>query len=97
MNREGYFLTGNYTHSPSAWPASPARISYIPGMYLYRPGDSINGGPESVAETTSIWFFRELSESIETTHERCESYRQRPTDAEVYFFTSLVIPCAELH
>ena len=60
------------TRIPSASPASRAPIAYLPGMYLYRPGDSINGGPESVAETTSIWFFRELSESDETTHDRCE-------------------------
>lgn len=71
VNREGYFLTGNSTHTECV-AGEPATDQYIPGMYLYRPAGAINGGPESVVETTSIWFFRELSESEITTHERCE-------------------------
>ncbi len=71
VNREGYFLAGNYMHSECV-EGEPVTDRYIPGSYVYRPADSINGGPESVADTTSTWFFRELSESKETTHDRCE-------------------------
>ena len=39
---------------------------------MFRPAHSINGGPESFAATTSIWFFRELTDGEEVTHERCE-------------------------
>lgn len=71
VNREGYFLAGNYLHSECVV-GETVTDRYLPGSYVYRPADSINGGPESAAESTSIWFFRELSASENTTHERCE-------------------------
>lgn len=70
-NREGYFVAGSYSHSECV-AGEPATDIYAPGGYVYRPAHSINGGPESVATATSIWFFRELSESTETTHDQCE-------------------------
>lgn len=70
-NREGYFVAGSYAHTECV-AGEPATDVYFPGGYVYRPAHSINGGPESVATTTSIWFFRELSGSRETTHEKCE-------------------------
>ena len=71
MNREGYFLAGNYVHSECVV-GETVTDRYLPGSYVYRPADSINGGPESTAESTSIWFFRELSASEHSTHEGCE-------------------------
>jgi glyoxylate utilization-related uncharacterized protein len=70
-NREGYFVAGNYTHTECVAGESATDV-YYPGGYVYRPAHSINGGPESVAASTSIWFFRELSDSKETTHDKCE-------------------------
>lgn len=71
-NREGYLVVGNYTHSECVG-SEIATDGYLPGGYVYRPAHSINGGPESFAATTSIWFFRELAEGAEVTHERCEA------------------------
>ena len=71
-NREGYLVVGNYTHSECVG-SEVATDVYFPGGYVYRPAHSINGGPASFAATTSIWFFRELSDGEETTHERCEA------------------------
>ena len=70
-NREGYLVVGNYTHSECVG-SEVATDVYFPGGYVYRPAHSINGGPASFAATTSIWFFRELADGEETTHERCE-------------------------
>ena len=69
--REGYFLTGSYTHTECVAGESATDI-YGPGGYVYRPSNSISGGPESAATTTSVWFFRELSDSTEITHDKCE-------------------------
>ena len=70
-NREGYLVVGNYTHSECVGSEAATDV-YFPGGYVYRPAHSINGGPESFAATTSIWFFRELTDGEEVTHERCE-------------------------
>lgn len=70
-NREGYLVVGNYTHSECVG-SEVATDVYFPGGYVYRPAHSINGGPASFAATTSIWFFRELTDGEETAHERCE-------------------------
>ena len=56
--REGYLLTGAATHSECV-SGVVVTDSYKVGDYFYRFADAINGGPESVAETTSIWFLRE--------------------------------------
>ena len=69
--REGYFLTGTYTHSECV-SGELATDVYGPGGYVYRPAHSISGGPESAATISSVWFFRELSDSTETTHDECE-------------------------
>lgn len=70
-NREGYLVVGNYTHSECVG-GEVATDVYFTGGYVFRPAHSINGGPESFAATTSIWFFRELTDGKETTHDRCE-------------------------
>ena len=69
--REGYFVIGNYAHTECV-AGEPATDAYGPGGYVYRPAHAINGGPESLAATTSVWFFRELTESRITTHDQCE-------------------------
>jgi hypothetical protein len=69
--REGYFVVGSYAHTECV-AGEPATDTYGPGGYVYRPAHSINGGPESIAVTTSVWFFRELTGSRITTHEQCE-------------------------
>ena len=70
-NREGYLVVGNYTHSECVG-TEVATDVYFSGGYVYRPAHSINGGPDSFAATTSIWFFRELTDGEEVAHERCE-------------------------
>lgn len=70
--REGYFVVGNYAHSECVG-GVPATDIYGPGGYVYRPADAINGGPESAATSTSVWFFRELSRSRITRHEGCRA------------------------
>lgn len=70
-NREGYLVVGNYTHSECVGNEVATDV-YFAGGYVYRPAHSINGGPDSFAATTSIWFFRELTGGEEVTHERCE-------------------------
>jgi hypothetical protein len=69
--REGYFVIGNYTHTECV-AGEPATDIYGPGGYVYRPAHAINGGPEAVAASTSVWFFRELTESSITEHDNCE-------------------------
>ena len=69
--REGYFIIGTYTHTECV-AGEPATDVYGPGGYVYRPAHSINGGPEAAASSTSVWFFRELTESSITRHGKCE-------------------------
>jgi hypothetical protein len=70
-NREGYFVVGNYTHSECV-AGEPNTGVYGPGGYVYRPSHSISGGPESGAVSTSIWFFREHTDSRITVHDECK-------------------------
>lgn len=69
--REGYLIVGNYAHTECVG-GEPATDTYGPGGYVYRPAHAINGGPESIAVSTSVWFFRELTESRVIKHENCE-------------------------
>ena len=68
--REGYLVDGNYQHSECVigeahtWP-------YVAGGYFYRPADTINGGPESMASSESIWLLRETGAGIEETVPAC--------------------------
>jgi hypothetical protein len=58
--REGYLITGNQQYSECV-NGEVDTWQYSPGGYFYRPANTISGGPESVALTQSIWFFRETS------------------------------------
>lgn len=64
--REGYMLDGDYQHSECV--AGKAHTAqYLPGGYFYRPAETINGGPDSIASTESVWFLREVAQgSVET-------------------------------
>ena len=57
--REGYLMSGDYQHSECVNGEVHTWL-YRSGGYFLRPGNVINGGPESMASTTSIWFMREL-------------------------------------
>ncbi|MDX1517189.1 MAG: hypothetical protein R3288_10140 [Woeseiaceae bacterium] len=60
VGREGYLLRGQYRHS-ECLDGLAATGEYGPGGYFRRPPGAINGGPESRAETESVWFLRESS------------------------------------
>lgn len=67
---EGYMLEGNYTHSECVG-GKPATGSYFPGGYYHRPAGAVNGGPESAAVASSVWFLRTLSTAETTVHAGC--------------------------
>lgn len=60
VSEEGYMLAGNYTHSECV-EGQASTAEYLPGGYYYRPPNAVNGGPESAAAVTSVWFLRTLS------------------------------------
>ena len=59
---EGMLLSGDYWHSECVG-GVPVTKQYLPGGYYYRPSDSVNGGPDSRAETPSTWYLRRLSDA----------------------------------
>ena len=68
--REGYLMSGQYQHSECM--AGEAQTwTYTPGGYFYRPSGTVNGGPESMAITESIWVLRERTAGSETTTDAC--------------------------
>ncbi len=75
--REGYLMTGNQQYAEcvngkvNLW-------QYAPGGYFYRPADTINGGPESLALTDSVWVLRETSKGESRTWPACTAL---PTEA----------------
>lgn len=70
VTREGYLVSGVYQHSECVngkiltWP-------YTTGGYFYRPGGTINGGPESQASSESIWLLREVRGGTEEIVPAC--------------------------
>jgi len=68
--REGYMLAGQYQHS-ECYEGEPATWPYTPGGYMYRPGGVLNGGPEAVATTETIWLLREKVASRSQTYDVC--------------------------
>ncbi|MDH3305444.1 MAG: DUF4437 domain-containing protein [Gammaproteobacteria bacterium] len=69
--REGYLLAGNYQHSECV-AGETHTWQYLPGGYFYRPADTINGGPASVASSESVWLLREARKGIQKTVPACE-------------------------
>lgn len=70
VTREGYLASGQYQHSECV--AGEVHTSmYDPGGYFYRPAGTLNGGPESMAITESVWVLRERSAGLEKTADSC--------------------------
>jgi len=57
---EGFLIEGRYTHAECV-DGEPVSGEYLPGGYFFRPPDAVNGGPESVAAETSVWYLRRLA------------------------------------
>ena len=55
---EGYLVSGQFQDSECVAGQGYTGI-YWPGGYFHRPGDSVHGGPQAMALTESVWFFRE--------------------------------------
>ena len=70
VRREGYLLEGSYQHSECV-AGEVHTAEYLPGGYFYRPGDTINGGPEAAALSESTWLFRETSGGEHRTVPEC--------------------------
>jgi len=62
VSREGYLVEGQYQHSECV-DGEPYTDTYLPGGYFKRPANTVNGGPQSMAITQSIWFLRESGQS----------------------------------
>jgi hypothetical protein len=68
--REGYLASGQYQHSECVAGEVLTAI-YARGGYFYRPADAINGGPEAMAISESVWVLRERTAAAEETHAAC--------------------------
>ncbi len=62
-HREGYLVGGDYQHSECV-DGKAQTGQYEQGGYFYRPPDTINGGPDSVATTESFWLLREAATTV---------------------------------
>ncbi len=68
--REGYLLAGQYRHSECHLGEAQTG-DYLPGGYFYRPADTVNGGPGSMAIAETTWLLRETSDGTTTTVAGC--------------------------
>jgi hypothetical protein len=68
--REGYLVKGNQQYAECI-NGKTELWQYMPGGYFYRPANTINGGPESLALTEAIWVMRETSKGDVTTWPSC--------------------------
>lgn len=68
--REGYLVAGHYQHS-ECFEGEAATSAYLPGGYFRRPANVVNGGPDAVALSPSIWFLREQDDGDTATFEGC--------------------------
>lgn len=57
---EGFLLEGSMRHSECV-AGNVVTDVYTPGGYYIRPADAVNGGPDSAALQTSVWFVRTLA------------------------------------
>lgn len=69
---EGYLLDGEYRHSECVDGVAVSG-DYARGGYFYRPADSVNGGPESSARQTAVWFVRWLGPGQRAVHAECRA------------------------
>jgi len=70
VTREGYLIEGQYQGS-ECFDGEVHTWTYTPGGYFYRPGDTLNGGPEAMALTNSVWLLRETRASSTQTVDAC--------------------------
>lgn len=68
--REGYLVEGDYRHSECV-NGEEYSDSYLPGGYFYRPADTVNGGPQSVAARDAVWLLREAEGGSEEVVQGC--------------------------
>jgi hypothetical protein len=68
--QEGYLVAGHYQHSECVL-GEEITSEYKTGGYFLRPPGAVNGGPESIALTESVWILREQKKSIVTTVDAC--------------------------
>ena len=68
--REGYLLQGVYQHSECVL-GEVQTGQYTAGGYFYRPGRTINGGPDSMATSESTWLLRETDAGRHETVPAC--------------------------
>lgn len=68
--REGYLITGNQQYAECV-DGDEALWQYSPGGYFDRPAGVINGGPDSLALTESIWLLRETAKGDTTVWPSC--------------------------
>ncbi len=68
--REGYLVTGNQQYAECV-NGEIELWQYAPGGYFYRPADTINGGPDSLALMNSIWIMRETGRGQTTVWPSC--------------------------
>ena len=70
--REGYLVSGQYTHTECVL-GDAVTGEYTMGGYFYRPAAVVNGGPQSGAATDTVWFLREVSAGTETRASACSA------------------------
>jgi hypothetical protein len=70
-DREGYLVTGEYQHSECLF-GEVLTGPYRAGGYFNRPANTLNGGPESIATTESVWVLRERTVGVERFADACE-------------------------
>lgn len=68
--REGYLVAGDYAHSECVH-GEALTGQYLAGGYFYRPGDAVNGGPDSGATTETTWLLRESTGGEVIYHGGC--------------------------
>jgi len=77
VNREGYFIEGDYTHG-ECYEGVSSTWDYLPGGYFRRPAGVVNGGPPSVATASSVWYLRELAGGTVEIVPTCDSTTPTP-------------------
>lgn len=68
--REGYLMIGSLQLSECV-DGVVHTAPYASGGYFFRAADTMNGGPESRAETVSVWFLRETEKGVVATWPHC--------------------------
>lgn len=67
---EGYLVAGVYRHS-ECYGGEVATGQYTRGGYFKRPAGVVNGGPESLATETAVWFLRSARQGLVEPVDAC--------------------------